>query len=762
MNEYVNVGLTNNEVLERKQKGKVNFDFIVKTKSIPQIISENVINLFNILNFSLAILVLLVDSYKNLLFIGIVICNTFISTIQAIRSKRVIDKLSIINSQKVSALRDKKQIEININDIVLDDIILYKPGNQIVTDAIILEGNIDVNESFITGEADLINYQKNDKVKSGGVIVAGRCKVKVISVGDDNYTSIITKGTKYVKKLNSILMKSLNQIIKMISIAIIPMGLILFYNQSNLSGNTTEQAVLNTVAALIGMIPEGLILLTSTVLAVSVIRLSKLNVLVQELYCIEMLARVDTIFLDKTGTITTGKMNVEQIIPLDNNYNLEELMGNIVNCLDSDNETISSLKRYFRPKENYHFIKQVPFSPVYKYSGISFKEGHFIIGAPEVIYKNEIKEITNYQKKYRVLLVCSTDNFNSLNTKPIAIILIRDEIRKSSKRILDYLNNQKVDIKIISGDNINTLNNIATRVGLKQIKGIDLSHININYDTIINHNIFGRVSPDQKREMVKIMQDNNHVVAMTGDGVNDVLALKQADCSITFKSATDAARNVSQLVLMDSTFDSIPKTIEEGRRVINNIQKSATLFLSKTIYAFLLTFIFMFVNFNYPFEPIQLTLTNFFTIGVPAFVLALEPNINKVKGNFLSSVFSFSFPTAITIVLNIIIIMILSNYLYLNDDQVSTLCVIMTGFTSFLLLIRLCLPFNRLRFVLISTLIFGFLFSIVGLKTLFSLTILNHKMFILISALIFLSTLLFNYVSMLVNKVIIKYHHLFE
>ena len=754
-NPNLNEGLSSKQVKLRIEQGLTNKETSVPTKTIPRIIRDNIFTLFNFLNFGLALAIFAVGSYKNLLFMGIVFCNTLISTVQEIRSKLVIDKLSVITSTKTKVIRDGKIVTIDNEDIVLDDIILFKSGNQIVTDAIIMEGEVSVNESFITGETELITYKEGDMLKSGSFIVVGNCKAKVEHVSLDNYTNVISKDAKYVKPINSILMNSLNKIIKVISILIIPLGLLLFLNQYNLDKNL-ELAVINTVAALIGMIPEGLVLLTSTVLAVSVIRLARLNVLVQELYCIEMLARVDTICLDKTGTITDGKMEVIKVINLNKKYNLEEVMGNIVNNLEVDNATSEAISNYFKKYDNYEVIKKIPFSPIYKYSGVEFKEGKFVFGAPEFLTKKEIKEVKENQDN-RTLLIC-------FNDEPIGVIVLKDTIRKNAKKTLDYLAKEGVDIKIISGDSVKTVSKIARDAGLTDIRSIDVSSLN-NLElenAILENNIFARVTPLQKKQMVEILQKNKHFVAMTGDGVNDVLALKQADCSITIKNATDAARNVSQLVVLDDDFDSIPSIVREGRRTINNIERSATLFLAKTGYAFFLAVIFMFVNFNYPFQPIQLTLTNFFTIGVPSFILALEPNNNRIKGNFLINVFSRSLPTSLTIVLNIVIIAVLGNFFLLNDVQISTLCVIMTGFTGFLLLFKICFPLNRLRLSLIIILILGFIGTLIGFREFFALTVLNLKMFIFILILVFISLTIFSIISILVDKLIKKYPRFFN
>lgn len=751
-------GLTEEQVNIRIQNNLVNKVDNNKTKSIKTIVLENIFTLFNILNIALAVLVIIFGTYKNALFLGVVVCNTLISTIQEIRSKLVVDKLSKITSFKTNVIRNGKVVLIDNDDIVIDDLILLKPGNQIGVDCVIEEGEVSVNESFITGETDLIYYKKGDSLKSGSFIASGSCKAKTIHVGKDNYMQVISSDTKLVKPINSILMNSLNKIIKVISIAIVPLGLILFYNQYQLDQNLSD-SVVRTVAALIGMIPEGLVLLTSSVLAVSILRLSKLNVLAQELYCIEMLARVDTICLDKTGTITDGKMEVIKVIPLDKKYDIDNIMGNIVNSLESDNTTFDALEKYFKKCDNYKIVKKIPFSSEYKYSGVEFTDGTYIIGAPEFIYDKEIKEVIDNQDN-RVLLLCEKKD----KVKPLAVIVLKDTIRKNAKEMFDYLKKQDVNIKIISGDNLKTIQNILKQAGMDNLKCVDVSNLSdeeLN-EAVFENDIFSRVSPTQKKRIIEILQSKNHFVAMTGDGVNDVLALRQSDCSITIKDATDAARNVSQIVLLNNDFSAIPDIVNEGRRTINNISRSASLFLAKTSYALLIAVIFVFVNMNYPFEPIQFTLTSCFTIGIPSFILALEPNKDRIKGNFLINVLSNALPTALTIVLNIIILTILGYVFKMEDNQISTLCVIMTGFTGFLLLFRICMPLNRLRLSLIVLLIVGFIGSLIGFREFFSLTILNSKMFIFVSCLIILSTIIFNLMSNLVDKLIKKYPKFFD
>ena len=654
-NKKIDIGLTKEEVEERIKENKVNYDTSLPTKSIKTIVRENIFTLFNLINILLGVAVFCVGSYKNLLFLIVIFCNTAISIIQEINSKKAVDKLSILAQAKVNCIRDGEKQEIGINSIVLDDLLMLETGNQIVADSIILEGEVEVNESFITGESDVIYKRKGDTLLSGSFVVSGKCKAEVIHIGDENYTSKISSGAKYVKKVNSEIMKSLNGIIKIVSIAIVPIGILLFFNQLGLTENSFKNAVVNTVAAIIGMIPEGLVLLTSTVLAVSVIRLSKRKVLVQELYCIETLARVDTLCLDKTGTITGGTMEVNDIIEITKSKEeLEEILSEISSASDDNNSTIEAIRAKYKNKQKWKVINKIPFSSQKKWSGVCFKDkGSYIIGAPEFVLRekyDEYKErIEKYSNDYRVIIVANSEGDFIEKELPdklevLGFVLISDVIRKEANKTLKYFKEQGVNIKIISGDNPITVSKIAKRAGVENSeKYINMQEIKTKEQlekAAKEYTIFGRVTPVQKKELVQALKKEGHTVAMTGDGVNDVLALKEADCSIAMASGSDATRNVAELVLLDSNFASMPEIVLEGRRTINNIERSATLFLVKTIYASILAIIFLFVNMPYPFMPIQLTLISTVTIGIPSFVLALEPNKERIKGKFLRNVIS--------------------------------------------------------------------------------------------------------------------------
>ena len=725
-NPNINDGLNEEQIQARKLQNLINYDTTVPTKSIKSIIINNFFTLFNLMNLLLAIAVFSVGEYKNMLFIILVVINTAISTVQEIHSKKIIDKLSLISSAKVHCVRNGNKQDIGINEVVLDDILLFEAGNQVITDCILLDGEIEVNESFITGESDSIIKKKGDLILSGSFVVSGKCVARVEHIGEENFTSKISKETRYIKKVKSEIMTSLNKIIRTVSIIIIPVGTLLFLNQLGLEDGNIRSAVVHTVAAIIGMIPEGLILLTSTVLAVSVIRLSKSNVLVQELFCIETLARVDTLCLDKTGTITEGRMEVNDIITKNIELNeMQEILSAIGKNSEDSNSTIEAIRDKYeniKLEGEWEKTKTVPFSSKKKWSGIEFKQkGSYIIGAPEFVLKDTIEnhknDIEKYSADYRVLVLAhSKENFKDKelpdNIEVLGFVLITDKMRENAKDTLEYFKKQGVDIRIISGDNPITVSKISKRAGVEGYdKYIDCTTLNteeeIKKATRI-YKIFGRVTPIQKKQIVEALKNQGHTVAMTGDGVNDIIALKEADCSIAMASGSDAARNVSQLILLDSDFASMPKIVAEGRRTINNLERSAALFLTKTIYSTFLAILFVFMNKQYPFMPIQLSLIELVCIGIPSFILALEPNKQRIKGTFLGNVLGKSIPTAVTVISNILIVLFVNSKQNLPSEVYSTICVILTVLTGFLLLIKISIPFNIVRGILLPTLILIF------------------------------------------------------
>ena len=752
-NPKIEEGLSDKEVAKRYETGDVNYNTGVKTKTIGQIIFSNLFTLFNILNLSLGICVFLVRSYKNLLFLGVVTCNTLISIIQEIKNKKAIDKLSIINSPVANVVRNSKEIQISVEEVVLDDIIKYKRGNQVIADSIILEGTIEVNESLLTGEENSIVKHKGDILYSGSFIISGNATCRVDKVGKNNYASKITDEAKYVKKVNSEIMKTFKKIIKVLSIVIVPLGIILFLKQYNLPDVNLEEAVVSTVAAMVGMIPEGLILLTSTVLAVSVIRLSSKNVLVQQLYCIETLARVDTICLDKTGTLTEGVMILEDVVRLSNNYDVEQILSAYCRLMSEDSPTMEAISRKYNKDVGYTLIEKETFSSEKKYSSVTFKEGKYIMGAPEILDRSrEMQKLLEKYSDYRTVLLKN-------EKENIALILLSDKIRYKALQTLNYLRRQDVDIKIISGDSDKVISRIAKRLKFDEINCIDMSQVQTtSYKKIVqDYNIFCRVTPQQKRELIKAMKKNGHTVAMTGDGVNDVLSLKESDCSIAMASGSDAARNVSELVLLDSNFDAIPKIIGEGRRTINNIQRSASLFLTKTIYSTLLAILFLFIPMSYPFQPIQLSLVSTLNIGIPAFILALEPNRERIKGNFFLNILKKSLPGGITIVLNIIIVMILASTFNIETSQISTMCVILVSMTGFILLFKICGKFNWLRRIMFISLLIIYAALSFGLAEIFEFVLLKPILILYLFLLFIVDIGLFTVLSDTIEKIVDKY-----
>ena len=760
----INKGLTDKEVEKRINDGLVNFDNMPKTKTIKEIITSNVFTYFNFLNIFLGLSILisglfsgrLFYSLKNCLFMGVIFCNTIISIVQEIISKKIIDRLEVISSSKAIVIRDGIKKEINMNEIVLNDVAILKSGNQVLCDSVILDGTVEVNESFITGESDTITKSIGDEILSGSFITSGSCQVEIIRVGEDNYVNKIAKDAKYIKENNSVILNSFERIVRFLGFLIIPLGILLFFNQYMVLQTSLSDAIINTVAALIGMIPEGLVLLTSSVMAVSVIRLSKYKVLVQQLYCIETLSRVNVICLDKTGTITTGNMKLYDIVPNKISKNeFTSILKKITNTLDDDSSTFKALREKYKSDTKYTITDKIDFSSARKFSAVNIKDdASYYIGAYEYLIKDKKLDyslIENYQDDYRILVVCkSSDSLKEkpTNLKILGFVLIEDEIRKEAKTTLDFFKKQGVEIKIISGDNPKTVLNIIKRVGYddttNSLKEIDASNFqdmsDAELDNIVQeYNIFGRVTPLGKKKIILALKRLNKTVAMTGDGVNDVLALKEADCSIAVAAGTDAARNVSQIVLLDNNFSSMPKIVEEGRRTINNIERSASLLLVKTIYTILIILTCLFTQNEYFFIPIQLTLITTTTIGIPSFILALEPNTNIVSGNFILKIFKNSIPAGVTVFLDVVIILLFKFAFQLPDNIVNALAVLLTGTTGFIHLYRISKPFNVLRSILFVILLSSFIYGIMFQNQFFNLIAFNLKI-----ALIFFLLVIFS------------------
>ncbi len=766
-------GLTSAEVSKRVAEGKVNATSTLKTKSYKRIFYDNICTLFNLINVILFVLLLLVGSYKNLLFIGVVFFNTIIGIVQEIRSKISVDKLTILTESKVTVVRDGKEQEISKDELVLDDIIVLSRGSQIPADCVLIEGDCKVNESLLTGESDLIPKNTGDELLSGSFISAGKCYAEVSRVGADCYAAKINNEAKYIKKNESQILSSFKFIIKLCTIIILPLGLMLFVSKFFIHSGTIQSSVLSTVSALVGMIPSGMILLTSTVLAVSVIRLSRQKVLVNEMYCIETLARVDVICLDKTGTLTAESMNVTDVLTFDNS--LEEIksaLSSIYTASDDKNATIQAIGEYIEGIEPIKSEVFHGFSSETKWSGGKFANGKtYVIGASEFVFKDKDKykevfeKINEISDTVRILALAVSDN-EIQNGKlpgdlqPMALVLIKDKLRDNVQDTVNYFKEQGVTLKVISGDSVKTVKNIAKDCGIEGAeRAIDMTEVKTDEqlaEVAENCNVFGRVTPVQKKKLVLALKAKGHKVAMTGDGVNDVLALKEADCSVAMASGSEAARNVSQLVLTDNDFAAMPQVVYEGRKSINNLERSSSLYLVKTVYSILLSVFFIFATMQYPFEPIQLTLIGGLTIGLPSFVLALQPNKNIVKGNFTFNIIARALPAAICVVLNIIIAEIFCKNLGIEFAQFSTISVYLTALTCLLLVIRLSLPLNALRGAMLFVSLAGIAIAFTFFGWLFSLTMLSTNAIILLAVLAAVTIILFNILYNIASNLIEK------
>lgn len=765
-------GLTTAEVHERIAAGQVNENADVHTRSIPRIVRDNICTLFNLVNIILAIAIFWTGSYRNLLFMSIIICNIVIGIYQEVRSKLTIDRLSVITSSKARVIRNGEEESIPLDEIVLGDIIMLERGDQVPSDCEMLEGQCSANESLLTGESNLIPKKPDDYLLSGSFIASGSCVARVTAVGSDNYATKINNEARVYRKVRSDIMDALRKIIKFVTVLIVPIGAALIIKECWWGGGTIDTAILHASAALVGFIPQGLILLTSAVLAVSVLRLAQHKVLVQELYCVETLARVDVVCLDKTGTITTGEMDVDEVIPFDG-VPYDEALGALValEALSKDeNETSKAIKEYLKglkqhpdaPEPVKGKTRYVPFSSERKYSGVCYgsEAGNFAMGAAEFVLKGSpelpaVREtIERLAGMRRVIILAKVGDFNEEDeivgpVEPLAYIFIRDRVRATAAQTLDYFKEQGVRINIISGDATETVSNIAASVGVPDAdKCVDMSTITTDeelYEVAKTCRVFGRVSPDQKKKLVQALQEQGHTVAMTGDGVNDVLALHTADCSVAMGSGSDAARSIAQLILLDDDFASMPHVVAEGRRSINNLQRSGSLFLVKTIFSMVMSFMFIFIVFyNYPFVTIQLTLIDAFTVGLPSFVLALEPNKDLIRGDFLRNVITRAIPGAICVILSVTFTVVFGEINDLTQDQFSTICVILTCVCGLNLVVRLSIPFNYIRTAMLVVIVLGLILGLFAFAPVFMLVSLTFDMAIATFIVAVIVSLLFN------------------
>ena len=769
-------GLTDEQVNARIAEGKVNADENPNTRTYKQIVRENTLTFFNFLNLVLLVLVLLVGSYKNAFFVCIIIINTLIGIAQEIRAKKTIDKLAILTARKSVVIREGQKWTVPTEELVLDDVVCLKTGDQVPADACILEGSLEVNESLLTGESDNLPKNEGDELFSGSFVTSGEACCQIIHVGKDNYAAQITSEAKEFKRHNSELKNSLNAILKVISIIIVPLGALLFYKQYYIVGDTFRDSVVSMVAGVLGMIPEGLVLLTSVALTLGALVLANKKTLVQELYCIETLARVDTLCLDKTGTITEGTMCVERVEPYVSTGRVETaatesesaesteaeeqvqtdspfmeeidvIMGNMMYVLKDQNATIDALRKCFPAKQDMTPEHVIPFSSDRKYSGVVFEEkGTYLMGAAQFLFPENNEELTEkclaYAEEGLRVLVLAHSSQNAEGTElpeglePLALMLLTDVIREEAPDTLAFFDSQEVDLKVISGDDPVTVAAIARRAGLKNADSyVDATTLTTEeelQDAVAQYSVFGRVTPQQKKAMVQALQSQGHTVAMTGDGVNDVLALKEADCSIAMAQGSDAAKNIANVVLLDSNFASMPHIVNQGRRVVNNIRTAASMFLIKTMFSVMLSLLTIFFGNAYPFEPIQMSLISACAVGIPTFLLAQENNYEKIDHTFLRHVFINAFPAAITITFCVFAVMLVCQNVYHSMAMLNTACVLVTGWNYMAALKTVYAPLNTYRKVIIYGMQFIFFAAAVIFQKLLSLGSLDFGMIILV------------------------------
>ena len=705
-------GLTQAEVEARIADGQVNAIQDSSNRSVKDIVMGNTLTFFNFINVVLLALVLSVRSYKNMLFIFIIIANTLIGIFQEIKAKITLDKLKILTVSHVDVIRDGVKKSVTVSELVKDDVILLKSGGQIPADGVILDGEVDVNESLLTGESDSIHKTCGSKVLSGSFVTSGKAMCLLTEVGHDCYMEKLSSEAKQFKRYKTELQRNLDTILKFISIIIVPLGIILFAKQYWISGSTYEQAALDTVAAVLGMIPEGLVLLTSVALALGAVRLARRSTLVRELFCIETLARVDTLCLDKTGTITEGHLCVQGEESVKEDVDLEQLMGRMVAALGDENETFQALRQHYKRNQSTNTKLVLPFSSERKFSGVVFEgEGTYLMGAYQFIFPQAdpavLEKIAEYASQgLRVLTVAHSPNEMTDYTlaegfEIVGFVFMTDVVRKNAPDILGYFEEQGVDLKVISGDDPVTVAAIAARAGLKDAdKYIDATTIHTDEemeDAILKYSVFGRVTPKQKQQMVRLLKQNGRTVAMTGDGVNDVLALKDADVSIAMASGSEAAKNTANLVLLNSDFASLPHIVNEGRRVINNIKAAASMFLIKTGFSVLTALLTIIVGQNYPFQPIQLSVINGCAVAIPTMLLQLEPSFQKVNKHFFREVLRMSMPAAITITAMITIINNIGHSIGTPREMLSTVCVLATGWVYLITLRQVYSPMTGYR-----------------------------------------------------------------
>lgn len=773
-------GLTAQQVQEHRMHGWTNQPVDPPSKTTKEIIQENVFTYFNLIFLVLAVLLCLVGSFRDLTFLPVIVLNTLIGIIQETRAKKVLDNLTMLNAPHAMVIRDGKKSQINAEDLVVDDIVIFEAGNQVCADAEVCAGEVQVNESLLTGESDEITKRKGDQLMSGSFIVSGQCHARLDKVGADSYISRLTLEAKAMQNTEqSEMIRSLDKLVKWVGVAIIPIGIILFIQAFVFQGEGFQSSVTSMIAAVIGMIPEGLYLLASVALAVSSIRLAQKKVLLHDMKCIETLARVNVLCVDKTGTITENTMEVQDVIPTKEYEEgklrpLSELLGDFTAAQSSDNITMEAMKRYFKIASGKKAVAKTGFSSASKYSSVTFEEASYVLGAPEFVlkeqYENYEEAISAHASKGARVLVFGTAKEEPDGkplkeaVTPLAYVLLANPIRQEAKETFTYFAEQGVEVKVISGDNPLTVSEVAKEAGIAGAERyVDASTLHTEEEmraAVLNNAVFGRVTPNQKRKFVQILKEEGKTVAMTGDGVNDVLALKDADCSIAMASGSDAAAQASQLVLLESDFSCMPEVVLEGRRVVNNIQRSASLFLVKNIFSFLLSLVSFVFMFTYPLEPSQISLISMFTIGVPAFFLALEPNKNIIKGHFLTNVFLKALPAALTDVLAVGALVIFGRTFGVSSADISTAATMLLSIVGFMILYTISAPMNVLRGVILGGCIVGLLFCSIFLNDLFAITGMTTKCVMLFVVFAIVTEPVLRYLTWLIGKLRFYYKRL--
>ena len=738
-------GLSSAQAQDRMDAGWGNLPIDPPGKTVGQIIKTNIFTYFNMLFFVLAAFVLVFGTWQNAMFLGVVFANIAIGIVQELRSKRTLDKLTLLTAPHGFVIRDGRQRKIPTSEMVRDDIVVFSAGSQIYADAVVVSGECSANEALITGEVDEIKKTPGSELLSGSFVVSGECRARLTQVGADSYANRLTLEAKEAKPpQQSEMMRSLTRLVQVIGIAIIPLGVLMAVKEIVWLGRSVSDGVVATVASLIGMIPEGLYLLTSMALAAGVVRLAQKKTLVHDMGCIETLARVDVLCVDKTGTVTENKLTVEDVVPLCPDRfeegDIRLIMADYVGAMRADNDTMAALRRYFTGEVKQPAVKAVPFTSAKKFGGVSFHEDEtYLLGAPDVLlgerYGKYAAQIDAYSAKgCRVLLLALYDgqpDDDSLDAEmlPISLILLSNKIRAEAPDTFKYFAEQGVAIKVISGDNAMAVSEVAKRAGIKGAESyVDARTLETDEDiaaAVEKYTVFGRVTPDQKRRFVRALKAAGHTVAMTGDGVNDVLALKEADCSIAMASGSDAASQVSHIVLLESNFAAMPSVVAEGRRVINNIERSAALFLVKNIFSFSLAVISLIFTLPYPVTSAQMSLVSALTIGAPGFVLAMEPNTARIKGKFLPNVIYRALPGGLTDLILVLGVILFCMVFKVGENMMSTVCAIILNIVGLMVVHYTCKPYNLLRKAMMIGLTVAFVFCVLLLPQLFTLTSLD-------------------------------------